>query len=149
MRPTLVELLQTGTSKMTEEELRAHIARLQAWQKKDLQQMLADEFEGKPEHEGFIYVLSHDAMPGLLKVGFTVGPVEKRAAEIGSATGVPGPFKIERKFAVYVNPQEMERKVHRALSYARPHDHREFFRIPVEEAVPIIQAVLEGRFDPP
>lgn len=149
MRPTLVELLQADTSKMTQEELRVHLARLQTWQKKDFYQMLEDEAKGKPEHEGFIYILSHEAMLGLLKIGYTGGPVEKRAAEIGRATGVPGPFKIEKKLAVYMNPLEVEKKVHRALSFARTHDNREFFRISVEEAAPIIQAVLDGRFDPP
>jgi hypothetical protein len=67
---------------------------LQAWQKKDTQQMLADEAEGKPEHEGFIYILSNDAMPGLLKIGYTTKLVEKRAGAIAAATGVPSPFKV-------------------------------------------------------
>lgn len=147
MRPTLVELIQSDTTKMTQEELRIHISRLQAWQKKDFRQMLEDEFEGKPEHDGFIYLLSHEAMPGLLKIGFTTGPVEKRATEIAAATGVPGPFKVAKKFPVYVNPKEVEKKVHIALSGYRTADNREFFRISVEDATIFIHAVFDGKFD--
>lgn len=148
-RPTLVELINTDTSKMSEEELRIHIARLKSIGKKDLRQIIADEAEGRPEHEGFLYILSHKAMPGLLKIGCTSRPVEKRSAEIGRATGVPGPFGIERKVPVYANPKKLEEKVHRALSFVREHNSREFFRISVEDAMPIIQAVLDGTFDPP
>jgi hypothetical protein len=109
--------------------------------------MLADEAEGKPEHEGFIYIFSHHAMPGLLKIGFTVGPVEKRAAEIASATDVPGPFKIEKKFVVYVSPRAVEKKVHRVLGPYRAIENREFFRLSVQDAVMFIQAVFDGKFD--
>jgi len=147
MRPQLHELLSADISKMTPDDLRRHVERLQAYQKKDLPQMLSDEFEGKPEHEGFIYVLSHDAMPGILKIGFTTGPVEKRAAEIARGTGVPGPFKFEKKFPVYANLREVEKKVHFALDGCRVNDNREFFRITVEEAALRIQAVFAGKFD--
>jgi len=149
MRPALWELLQTDTSKMIQEELRLHAARLHSWRTKDFQQMLADETEGRPEHQGFIYVLSHESMPGLLKIGFTSGPVDKRAGEIGRPTGVPGPFTVESNFPVYSSPKEVEQKVHRALSFCRVNDRREFFRVSVEEALPIIRAVLNGTFDPP
>lgn len=147
MRPQLHELLNADISKMTSDELRLHVARLQVYQRKDFSQMLSDEFAGKPEHEGFIYILSHEAMPGLLKIGVTSGPVEKRTAEIASATGVPGPFKIEKKFPVYLNPRAVERKVHAALGPYRIVGNREFFRISVEDAIMFIQAVFDGKFD--
>lgn len=108
--------------------------------------MISDECEGKPEHEGFVYVLSHEAMPRLLKIGCTVGPVEKRAAEIANATGVPGPFRIEKKFPVYVSPRIIEKKVHEVLSPYRTVENREFFRLSIEDAVMFIRDVIDGRF---
>lgn len=42
-----------------------------------------------------IYVLTNDAMPGLIKIGRTSGEsVERRVAELSRATGVPLPFKV-------------------------------------------------------
>lgn len=43
----------------------------------------------------FVYMLRNSAMPGLLKVGFTTGTPEVRAAELSAATGVPTPFQVE------------------------------------------------------
>jgi len=134
-------------SRMSDDELRAHIATLERLRKKDLRQLLEDEALGRPEHEGFIYMLSNPAMPGILKVGCTAGSVEKRAAELSSSSGVPQRYKIERMFPVYVSPKIAERKVHFALDGCRVNDSREFFRISVDDAVLRVQAVLDGKFD--
>jgi T5orf172 domain len=146
MRPRIHELLDADVSKMTPDELGRYIERFQAIKKKDLPQLISDKCEGKPEHEGFVYVLSHEAMPRLLKIGCTVGPVEKRAAEIANATGVPGPFRIEKKFPVYVSPRIIEKKVHEVLSPYRTVENREFFRLSIEDAVMFIRDVIDGRF---
>jgi hypothetical protein len=59
-------------------------------------------------------------MPGILKIGCTSGTVEKRAAELSSASGVPQRYKIEKTFPVYDNLKVMEKKVHLALFWM-PH----------------------------
>jgi hypothetical protein len=100
LTPTLDELLEMDLKNMGDEELRVHHERLRTLRKKDIRQILKDESLRMPEHEGFVYVLSNPAMPGLLKVGSTVGPVEKRAAGLSRMTGVPEPFKIEGTFPI-------------------------------------------------
>lgn len=45
---------------------------------------------------GIVYVLSNEAMPGLIKIGRTSGEgVGRRVAELSRSTGVPLPFKVE------------------------------------------------------
>ena len=117
------------------------------WRRKTVGQLLEDEFYGRPEYEGFIYILSNSTMPGILKIGCTGGTVEKRAAELSNVSGVPQQYKIEKKFPVYVNVKAMEKKVHLALFGCRINDSREFFRISLEDAVPRIQAALAGNYD--
>lgn len=142
-RPTLVELIDSDASKMTKEELRLYIAHLKAWRNKDFPQMVSDEFEGNPEHEGFIYIFSHDAMPGILKIGCTSRPVGKRAAEIAKPTGVPGAFKIEKQFPVYARLLSVEKHVHDLLGPYRFVNNREFFRISIEEATRVVKAACD------
>ena len=145
--PTLDDLLEIDPKNMGDEELCAYHERLRILERKDIRQILKDEFLEMPEHEGFIYILSNPAMPGLLKIGSTVGPVEKRAADLSRMTGVPEPFKIERAFPVYVSPIEAEKRVHSVFGVFRSRRNREFFRLPVEYAVDAIQAVLDGMTD--
>jgi T5orf172 domain len=135
-------LLEMEPSEMSEDQLRSYIGRLQRLRKKDIRQILKDESHGRPEYDGFIYVLSNSAMPGLLKIGFTVGRVEKRVAELNSASGVPECFKIEKVFPVYANARQIERKIHSALGIFRSTRNREFFRISVEYTIAVINALL-------
>ena len=74
------------------------------------------------------------------------GTVEKRAAELSRASGVPERYKIEKTFPVYVSLKAVEKKVHRALG-GRVNDRREFFRISLEDAVLHIQAVFAEKYD--
>jgi len=127
---------------MDEEELRGYHERLRTLRKKDIPQVLKDECLGKSEHQGWIYILSNPAMPNLLKIGSTVGPVKKRAAELSRTTAVPEDFKTEEAFPVYANPKKIERKIHDALNLFRSRKNREFFRLPVDSAVAMIQTLL-------
>ena len=81
---------------------------------------------------GRVYVLSNRAMPGLVKIGFTMGTVESRAAEL-SSTGVPEPFEIEYQ-AECRDAQRVEQQVHQAFKAKRLSSGREFFYVTREEA---------------
>uniref|UniRef100_A0A6C0HXY1 Chromo domain-containing protein n=1 Tax=viral metagenome TaxID=1070528 RepID=A0A6C0HXY1_9ZZZZ len=91
------------------------------------------EFE---ESEGFVYCLTNESMPGLVKVGEThtegITP-EDRASQLYK-TGVPLPFKVE--FAKKVkNPRQKENILHKLLEKytSRPNGSREFFSTTPDE----------------
>lgn len=74
---------------------------------------------------GWVYILSNESMPGLLKIGFTKNLPENRARELYQ-TGLPFPFVVEYK--VYTrNPYAIEQRVHRKLAEYRAAKNREFF----------------------
>jgi hypothetical protein len=79
---------------------------------------------------GYIYCLSNDAMPGLVKIGemHTEGRTpDDRIRELYT-TGVPLPFTIE--FAKKVaNPAEAEARIHAFISDKRVNPRREFFKV--------------------
>jgi hypothetical protein len=78
--------------------------------------------------QGFIYILTNQAMPGIVKVGKTTGNPTSRASQLSSATGVPVRFSIFRQYAV-VNCDDAEEFAHRMLErvFGRPNNKREFF----------------------
>jgi hypothetical protein len=79
--------------------------------------------------EGYIYCLSNEAMPGLVKIGeiHTEGRTpDDRIRELHT-TGVPLPFNIEfaKKIA---NPADAEARIHAFIADKRVNTRREFFR---------------------
>jgi hypothetical protein len=79
--------------------------------------------------EGYIYCLSNEAMPGLVKIGeiHTEGRTpDDRIRELHT-TGVPLPFNIEfaKKIA---NPADAEARIHAFIADKRVNPRREFFR---------------------
>jgi hypothetical protein len=81
--------------------------------------------------KGWVYVITNDAMPGLVKVGFTSGTSEARALQLNN-TGAPHPYKV--CYELYTNnPRRVERESHRALDGKR--EGKEWFRCSVEEAI--------------
>ena len=88
---------------------------------------------------GYIYILSNSKMGGLLKIGFSVRPVEERIAELNSATGVPAPFVLEA-FFLSTNPQSDEKQIHSKLSEQRI-PGKEFFELPTTEALKVVQSI--------
>lgn len=88
---------------------------------------------------GFVYVLQHDAMPGVYKIGMTMRSPHQRAAELSSVTGVPGEFNV----ACYVeveNPRSIERLIHESLGGSRV-EGKEFFRCPLSEIITCISSL--------
>jgi hypothetical protein len=93
---------------------------------------------------GYIYILSNLSMPGLVKVGRTDRQPEERARELGT-TGVPTPFKLE--FSLLVQDSvSSEAQVHQILANRgyRRSQAREFFELPLQEAIDIVQAACSG-----
>lgn len=81
--------------------------------------------------EGYLYILSNESMPGLIKIGRSVNGARKRAKELNT-TGVPSPFRVE--FEVLVDDcVYAESVVHAHLSEYRV-PNKEFFKMSVDEA---------------
>ncbi len=89
-----------------------------------------------------IYVLTNEAMPGLIKVGMTTDTVESRLTALSGATGVPLPF--ECYFAAEVkDAARTEKTLHQLFSETRINAKREFFRLDPEK---FVLAVSIGEF---
>ena len=86
---------------------------------------------------GFVYVVTNDSMPGIVKVGLTSWLPEDRAKDLYT-TGVPEPFKVAYRIATS-RPEAVERKAHEVLDEHRTNARREFFRVPVEKATEAVR----------
>lgn len=92
---------------------------------------------------GYLYILSHRAMPNLLKVGYTTRTVKERIQEL-SSTGVPGKFVVEF-YCEVDNAFHLEKTVHTKLSKHR-YD-KEFFQCTLVIAVRAAkEALLSGGY---
>jgi hypothetical protein len=89
-----------------------------------------------------VYVLTNEAMPGLVKIGLTTDVVESRIKQLNSATGVPLPFECH--FAAEVdNCEKLEKLLHQLFSEHRINPKREFFKIDPEK---VVLAISIGNF---
>jgi len=82
---------------------------------------------------GWVYALSNESMPGLIKIGFTSRSPSERLEEANAPNtfGPPTPYRIE--FAKKVrNANQREKMIHRILSRDRVNMSREFFRVRLE-----------------
>lgn len=84
-----------------------------------------------------IYVLINQAMPGLVKIGLTAGPVDKRMRELDS-TGIPLPFECFAAWEVK-NAAAAEKALHLAFGDHRLRDRREFFRISPDKPTALLK----------
>ena len=85
----------------------------------------------------FVYILTNEAMPGLVKIGMTTTPVESRMLGLDS-TGVPLPF--ECYYAARVDDMaKVERALHEAFGDHRVRKSREFFRLDPYRAKVILE----------
>lgn len=83
-----------------------------------------------------VYVLTNEAMPGLVKVGKTNGDLNMRIRQLFSS-GVPLPFEVFYACEV-ANATFVEAQLHDAFGDHRVSRNREFFRIAPER----VQAAL-------
>lgn len=86
--------------------------------------------------KGFIYILRNAAMPGLLKIGYSVKVPTERANELYT-TGVPESFELAY-YCLVENAEKLETQIHRNFSEYRHRSGREFFSIELEA---VVQAV--------
>jgi len=94
----------------------------------------------KGEGREWVYILSNEAQPGILKIGYTKKHPEERAKQISNSTGVAVPFKVEWAYKCY-NGEQLEGEVHQYLKEHRVNHKREFFTIDLEEAKQIIEKI--------
>ncbi|WP_215779110.1 GIY-YIG nuclease family protein [Paludibacterium sp. B53371] len=84
-----------------------------------------------------IYVLTNEAMPGLVKIGLTTDSVESRIANLSSHTGIPLPFECH--FAAEIPDdiklEKIEKTLHQLFSEHRVNPKREFFKLEPEKVV--------------
>ena len=89
-----------------------------------------------------VYVLTNEAMPGIIKIGLTNDSVEARIGSLNSHSGVPLPF--ECFFAAEVDScSRVEKILHQLFSEHRINPKREFFRIDPEK---VVLAISIGTF---
>lgn len=81
---------------------------------------------------GFVYVLTNEAMPGMVKIGRSARLAEDRANELFT-TGLPCIFDVYFR-CLTSHAAELEKRVHKALESHRVASNREFFRISPEVA---------------
>ena len=83
---------------------------------------------------GYVYVLFNPAMPEMVKIGRTASASEARAHKISRATGVPLAFVVAHEEWV-PDAAGLETALHRRFRKIRVSRKREFFRLPLKDAV--------------
>ena len=87
---------------------------------------------------GVVYVLTNQAMPGLVKIGLTSTSIEQRMRELDT-TGVPLPFECFAAWDV-ADATVAESALHVAFGDHRLRERREFFRISPDKPTAILRA---------
>lgn len=108
-----------------------------------------DEIVAQSSQSGFVYCMTNEAMPGIVKIGITVN-LEKRQAKLFS-TAVPFPFVVE--FAKFVDrstgltPRQAEAYLQTAFVLHRVNSKREFFKVPVDSVRSVFLMMLHHQKD--
>jgi hypothetical protein len=84
-----------------------------------------------------VYILTNEAMEGLVKIGRTTTSVEQRIKELDN-TSIPLPFQCFYAAEV-ANSALVEGKLHRIFADKRIRNNREFFRVAVNQVKEAIQ----------
>ncbi len=99
-----------------------------------------DIYKNRGKGDQWVYVLSNPSMPNFLKIGYTKNEPDIRAKQVGSSTGVALPFDLEWAFQCF-NGEQLEKEVHKELESYRVNNNREFFDIPLKEAIEAIETL--------
>lgn len=89
---------------------------------------------------GCVYILKNEAMPGLIKIGYTKENAEKRANELYT-TGVPQRFEVVYELNGLESEQyvKLEGEIHKELAQYRVNPQREFFKYPADDAIQLLK----------
>lgn len=103
-----------------------------------------NEYSQQSGESGYIYLLINPSMVGVVKIGKTTRDPETRAKELSSATGVPTPFTLVYK-EYFSDCSIAESAIHDLLEDKgyRLSSNREFFNIPIPDAINLIQEVKQ------
>jgi formylglycine-generating enzyme required for sulfatase activity len=91
---------------------------------------------------GYVYILFSSASPNLVKIGYTARSPEERARELSGDTGVPLPYTVAwQEELLYF--EEAEGEIHTRLERFRVNARREFFAVPLKDAIQVVREVAE------
>lgn len=92
------------------------------------------------DNYGIVYILVNECMPGLVKIGKTSRKdMAARLRELYT-TGVPLPFECRYACRVKLSHMdELEKALHQAFAPNRVNLSREFFRVDVDQVLPILK----------
>ena len=91
---------------------------------------------------GYVYVLSHPKMAGLIKIGFTKRPVAQEVQELNWISGLTERFVLEAAFESS-SPEKHTAEIHRQLA-ARRVRGMEYFEVDAPAAVRVVQQVVQS-----
>jgi hypothetical protein len=83
---------------------------------------------------GHVYILVNASIQGHLKIGMTERTPEERARELSQGSGVPAPFTVAY-FEHVPDCADAERLIHLRLDKYRTNQNREFFHLPLQDAI--------------
>lgn len=86
-----------------------------------------------------VYILTNEAMPGYIKIGFTTNAVEERLRQL-DRTGIPLPFEVYYSAEV-ADARKEEEWLHSIFADRRVRDNREFFKMNPELATIALKRV--------
>lgn len=93
--------------------------------------------------KGYVYILTNEAMPSMVKIGMTTGDPEARAAQLYQ-TGVPLPFHVYDE-RLCPDCAQIERQMHERFAMDRVSDSREFFRCDPDDACFALYALVRNQ----
>lgn len=89
---------------------------------------------------GWVYIITNEAMPGLVKIGYSMKDPLLRALELAN-TGAPRPYIVAYDVLTF-DPRGIEQAAHQRLKDLR--SGKEWFRCSIEDAIRIIMDVSES-----
>jgi len=93
---------------------------------------------------GYVYILVNPGLKkNLLKIGRTTRDPEIRSDEISKGTGIPIPYYVAYS-EESVDCEQAERLMHARLAHCRVNGSREFFVLPLREAIASVREVCES-----
>lgn len=87
--------------------------------------------------EGYVYIMTNVAMPGLVKIGSTKRSPEERRRELSRPSGVPANFIVA--YEVFTTDLKfLEKSIQDKLYSFRVNRNKEFFKISLKDAIALL-----------